>query len=147
MVILIDTNILLDFFLHREPGYLTCKAVIDYCVENHGKGYVAFHSIPTIFYVLRKYADLDKRKSILKDICSILTVTGVNHEDVVEAIDREDFYDFEDCLQMYCAKGIDADYIVTNNIKDYSGSDIPAITSGQMVEIIAEQREEEDTEE
>ena len=71
---------------------------------------MAFHSIPTIFYVLCKYADLDKRKSILKDICSILTVTGANHEDVVEAIDREDFSDFEDCLQMYCAKGIDADY-------------------------------------
>lgn len=80
-----------------------------------------------------------------RDICSILTVTGVNHEDVVEAIDREDFFDFEDCLQMYCAKGIGADYIVTNNIKDYSGSDIPAITSEQMVEMITEQSEEEDT--
>ena len=43
---------------------------------------------------------------------------------------------------MYCAKGIDADYIVTNNIKDYSGSDIPAITSEQMVEIITEQSRE-----
>ena len=115
---------------------MICKAVLDYCVGNQGKGYVAFHSIPTIFYVLCKYADLDKRKSILKDICSILTVTGANHEDVVEAIDREDFSDFEDCLQMYCAKGIDADYIVTNNTKDYSGSDIPAITSEQMVEIM-----------
>ena len=82
-----------------------------------------------------------------KDICSILTVTGASHEDVVEAIDREDFSDFEDCLQMYCAKEISADYIVTNNIKDYSGSDISAITSEQMVEIMKEQSAEDDIEE
>ncbi len=50
-------------------------------------------------------------------------------------------------MQIYCAKGIDADYIVMSNIKDYSGSDIPAITSEQMVEMIREQSSEDDIEE
>ena len=129
MVILIDTNVLLDFLLHRDANYLTAKRVVEYCMSNPGKGFVAFHSIPTLFYVLRKYAHVQKRRELLKDLCSVVTVAGAEHEAVLEAIDRADFQDFEDCLQMYCAKAIGADYIVTNNTKDYKNSDIPAITS------------------
>lgn len=131
MVILIDTNVLLDFLLHREQGYRSAKKVVDYCVENPEKGYIAFHTVPTIFYVLRKYVDLPKRREMLKDICSVVTVIGTSHGKVMEAIDRQDFSDFEDCLQMYCAKDVGADYIVTNNITDYMQSDVPAITSEQ----------------
>ena len=43
------------------------------------------------------------------------------------ALQREDFSDFEDCLQDECAKQIHADYIVTRNTSDFSTSDIPAI--------------------
>lgn len=40
-------------------------------------------------------------------------------------LEREPF--FEDCLQVECAKGYGAEYIVTRNVADYSISDIKAI--------------------
>ena len=54
----------------------------------------------------------------------------------VEALEREEFSDFEDCLQDECAKGIGADYIITRNVKDFEQSKVPAITPEQFLEIV-----------
>ena len=59
----------------------------------------------------------------------------------VKAIDRDDFSDFEDCLQMYCGIENYVSYIVTNNGKDFEASDIPAITPEQMLSVIKRKRD------
>lgn len=65
---------------------------------------------------------------MLKKLCLVLQVTGASHESVCYAIERDDFPDFEDCLQDECAKEIQADFIVTRNIDDYRHSEVKAIT-------------------
>lgn len=42
-------------------------------------------------------------------------------------LQNENFSDFEDCLQMECAKAYGAQYIVTRNVGDYKSSEIKAI--------------------
>lgn len=63
-----------------------------------------------------------------------LTVTGASHEKVVDAVNREDFPDFEDCLQVQCAKKIKADYIITRNVSDYVCSNVQAVTPKEFAE-------------
>ena len=67
---------------------------------------------------------------------NFLTVAGASHNAVVRAILNEDFPDFEDCLQEKCALEVGADYIITRNVKDFSASEIPAVTPAEMIEII-----------
>ena len=64
----------------------------------------------------------------MKNILSIIEVTGVGHNDVLRALDMEEFDDFEDCLQDRCAENVNANYIITNNVKDYNESVVQAIT-------------------
>jgi hypothetical protein len=45
----------------------------------------------------------------------------------IEALVDDSFNDFEDRLQVECARLINADYIITRNIIDFSKSPIPAI--------------------
>lgn len=97
---------------------------------------MAFYSIPNIFYIMRKTHDQKKRRELLIEICNVLTVVSASHEKVVDAINREDFLDFEDCLQLQCAKEIQADYIITRNANDYRYSDVEAITLEQFMEIM-----------
>lgn len=47
----------------------------------------------------------------------------------------EDAFDFEDCLQMECAKSYGAEYIVTRNVLDYSVSDIKTILPSEYLEL------------
>lgn len=58
----------------------------------------------------------------LKDICSILTVAGASRVQVLEAIDNVQFKDFEDCLQDECARTVNADCLVTCNLKDFKAA-------------------------
>jgi len=42
--------------------------------------------------------------------------------------------DFEDCLQVQFARDFLADFIITRNANDYSGSDVPAILPRKLIE-------------
>lgn len=46
MVILIDTNIALDFLTMRQPYYDDAREIIRICADEQICGYIAFHSLP-----------------------------------------------------------------------------------------------------
>lgn len=54
MVVLIDTNIILDILEKHTPFYEYSSEVLSYCASGKLKGYIAFHSISNIFYILGK---------------------------------------------------------------------------------------------
>ena len=132
MVVLIDTNVIIDFLLEREPFYEAAAEVLRKCAGNELTGYLAFHSIPNIWYILRKVPEKNRREWLM-DLCSFLHVTGASHEDVVKAIANEAFGDFEDCLQDRCAKSRRAQYIITRNVKDFASSRVPAILPDEFL--------------
>ena len=45
MVLLIDTNIILDYLLKREPFYNNAKAVMEKCCLDDFHGYIALHTV------------------------------------------------------------------------------------------------------
>ena len=120
----------------REPFYNDARKIIRLCASEKVQGYIAFISLPNIFYILRKsHSDADRRK-MLRKLCLVLHVTGASHESVCSAIERDDFSDFEDCLQDECAKEVSADYIVTRNIGDFQSAKVKAITPQDLLEMI-----------
>lgn len=133
--ILIDTNVLLDYLLTREPFYEDAKEVILTCTEGETKGCIAAHSISNMFYILRKDYDAKQRREILVNLCTIFDVEGIDKAKLLSGLQNEDFSDFEDCLQMECAKAYNAEYIVTRNIDDYKASVIKAILPKEYLKL------------
>ena len=133
--ILIDTNVLLDYLLEREPFFEDAKGVILSCVEGNVKGCIAAHSIPNMFFILRKDYDSNERREILLNLCEIFDVEGIDKAKLLSGLANEDFTDFEDCLQMECAKSYGADYIVTRNVADYSVSEVKAIQPKEYMKL------------
>lgn len=125
--ILIDTNVLLDYLLEREPFFMDAKEVILSCTDGKVKGCIAAHSIPNMFFILRKDYNEKERREILLNLCKIFDVEGIDKAKLIEGLANENFSDFEDCLQMECAKSYEADYIVTRNVSDYVTSEVKAI--------------------
>lgn len=110
--ILIDTNILLDYLLEREPYFENAKKIIVLCVEGKVKACIAAHSIPNMFFILRKDYTTKERREVLTNLCSIFDIEGIDKLKLLSGLANEEFSDFEDCLQMECAKSYGADYIV-----------------------------------
>lgn len=69
------------------------------------------------------------------NICKIFDVEGIDKTKLLAGLENEDFADFEDCLQMECAKTYGAEYIITRNIFDYKSSEIKAILPKDYLEL------------
>lgn len=133
MRILIDTNILLDYIVEREPYAESARKIVQLCKENRMEGCIAAHSIPNIFYILRKDYSISERRELLLGICKIFHVEDLNTLKLVNALNDTGFSDFEDCLQAECAKTYNAQYIVTRNPKDFKTSIVPCITPDDLI--------------
>ncbi|MDR3276225.1 MAG: PIN domain-containing protein, partial [Treponema sp.] len=127
LVALIDSDTLIDVLTLREPFADTAKKVFQACLDKKVAGYIAAHSITNIFYILRKNYSLEERKQMLLDLFDIVDVVGVVKSLLIKALVYEDFDDIEDRLQVECAQAVNADYIITRNIGDFTTSPIPAI--------------------
>lgn len=139
MLILIDTNVLLDVIARREPHVTFSEKVIDLCRQEIINGAIAGHSVLNAMYVLRKNFTLAERKEIFLSLCEFLYVESVDFGKIIQALKDDNFSDFEDCLQMQCALSLRADYIVTRNVKDFAASEIPAVTPEDFLKILEEQ--------
>ena len=139
MLILIDTNVLLDVIARREPYVIFSEKVIDLCRQEIINGAIAGHSVLNAMYVLRKNFTLTERKEIFLSLCEFLYVESVDFGKIIQALKDDNFSDFEDCLQMQCALSLRADYIVTRNVKDFAASEIPAVTPEEFLKILEEQ--------
>ncbi|MCL2186757.1 MAG: PIN domain-containing protein [Treponema sp.] len=137
MVILIDTNIILDYFVLRQPFADNACDILTLCFKEKCNGYIAAHSVSNIFYILRKQFSVSKRKELLIDLCEFIEVAGIQKKQVIDALTDEDFNDFEDRLQVECARLINADYIITRNISDFLSSPIPAILPEDFLQKMA----------
>ena len=133
--ILVDTNVLLDYLLIREPFYEDAKKIVHACVEGTVKGCIAAHSISNIYFILRKDFNAKERREVLSSLCSIFDVEGIDKAKLLSGLQNEDFIDFEDCLQMECAKAYNARYIVTRNLADYKISEVQAILPREYLEL------------
>lgn len=138
MLILIDTNVLIDFIAKREPFYAFSEKVVDFCRQEIIDGAIAGHSVLNAMYILRKNFSLSELKAIFLNLCEFLYIEPVDFEKILSALKDDNFSDFEDCVQMQCALNFRADYIVTRDIKDFRGSEIPAITPEDFCKILSE---------
>lgn len=103
MVILVDTNIIIDALANREPYADDAKRIMEKCAAREITGILAAHSIPNLFYILRKNFSQEERRFLLKNLCEIFQISDLNEKKIVAALENNVFSDFEDGLQEECA--------------------------------------------
>ncbi len=135
MKVLIDTNIILDVLCARAGLYEASASVMKLCEISRISGVISALTVPNIVYIMRKELDAVRTRDIIEKLQLIFTVADLKASDITKALSM-DFKDFEDALQSACALRIGADYIITRNIKDFSGSGAPAISPESLLEII-----------
>lgn len=120
--ILVDTDVLLDFFFDRQPFSESAAKVLSLCEDKKLNGFTTAVIIANTYYLLRKAAPHAQVVDKLKSLLNIIQVIEITHDDVVSAL-NSDFKDFEDALQNFSAASFgDIDAILTRNIKDFADS-------------------------
>lgn len=134
ITVLIDTNIFIDVLQDRIPFTDNSQAVIGLVTQKKIKGAVAAHSITNLWYILRKTHSDEERRNYILSLFEIFDVISIDKNRLVAALENSNFKDFEDCLQDECAYGINADYIITRNAKDFESSMVKALTPEEFLE-------------
>jgi len=138
MRILIDTNVIMDFIVEREPFSDDAEKVIELCLNKGISCCIAAHTIPNLFYILRKHLLVAERRDILLKICKMFTIVGIDSSKLESALQDSNFEDFEDCLQVQCAKDYLADFIVTRNVKDFTNSPVSVLEPAKLIAKLTE---------
>ena len=126
--VLIDTDVLLDFFFDRKPFAEFSTEILNLCEENKIIGFTTPVIISNVYYLLRKTAKHDIIIEKLKQLLTIIEIIKMDKNAVINAL-NSNFKDFEDALQNFSA--IDngsISIILTRNIKDFKTSELAILT-------------------
>ena len=133
MKALIDTNVILDFILRREPYYENAAKINILSEKGHIYGYISASAVTDIFYVAKKeLKNKDTVIILLKNILKTIRIASVTEGSIHEALDLE-WDDFEDSVQYVAGQSISADYIITRNPKDFADSRIKVISPEEFL--------------
>ena len=134
--ILIDTDVILDFFFDREPFSNQATSIFNLCEKRLVLGFITPVTVSNVYYLLRKTAKHEKVVESLKMLMSIMDISTVNKESLLEAL-NSDFKDFEDAIQNFSAQfENEIKVIVTRNIKDYKASSLSIMTPDTYLRFI-----------
>ena len=135
MKLLIDSNVVLDVLQNRHPNYETSYKVLVMCYDKKLLGYISTLTFANIVYIMRKKLNSDKVVELLEYLNPIFDFVDFKKSDIEQAAAMK-WKDFEDAIQYLAATQVKAQYIITRNLKDFSLSEIPAITPDVLLEIL-----------
>lgn len=130
--IFIDTNVILDDILVRE-GTESAKRILQLGVEKVIRLCLSAVSTINIAYITRKSVSRERLYEIFDMYLRYFVILPDTDMDIYDSI-RSDNPDFEDAMQLRCARSGQVDAIVTNNTKRFVPyTDIPVFTPDEFL--------------
>lgn len=114
MRLLLDTNVILDVLLNRQPWVHDAARIWQAISDYRHTGYLTASAVTDIFYVVRRQAGLLVASQAVSVCLRSLEICTVDRE-VLEISARLRGNDFEDNLQIACAIRDGLDAVVTRD--------------------------------
>jgi predicted nucleic acid-binding protein len=126
VIILVDTDVLLDVALDRAPFADGAVAVLDRVETGVDRGFVAWHTMANLYYLLRPQHGHGRSVTFLRELAGVVQVAPTTSSHLAAAMSLP-MRDLEDAMQVGAALACSADAIVTRNVRDFRRSPVPAV--------------------
>ena len=137
MKLLIDTNVVLDVLLRREPFSKIAAEVLNLTQRDDVREYVSASAITDIYYIANKQLkDRAAVRDLLERLLKIVSVAAVSEQEIRNALNLT-WADFEDSVQYSVALLNEMDGIVTRNPDDYQEANMRIWLPEQTLELFA----------
>ncbi len=125
--LLIDTNVVLDFLLAREPFDTAAKRIFELAVREEAKLYISINSFTDIIYFVCKEYDAELVRTQMTELLDFVTIIDAGHKDALKSLKMPGFKDIEDAFQAQCAVKDGIDFIITRDRKGFQNSPVGAM--------------------
>ena len=132
MNILLDTNVVLDVALARQPFCQAAEMILDASDFRRVRLFITASSATDLYYVLRKEKGRDVGLRFIRRLLECVDACGVDKGTLVAAL-NSDFPDFEDAVQNAAAIDSQIEIIVTRNKADYRTSPLVVLSPDDFV--------------
>lgn len=132
MVLLIDANVILDVLLNRQEFVKDSSIIWKLCETGKVKGYVSAITFANLVYIMRKQLNSKAIEDVFQKLNLIFDFTDFSVSDLTRAAEWN-WEDFEDAIQSATAERVQADYIITRNVRDFSKSKVIAFTPSELL--------------
>jgi len=116
--ILLDTNVIVDVALERQPHFEASQQVLLLVVQGEIEGYISASTFSDIYYIVRKGRGREWTRDFLTWLVTCCQIATVNQAAIEMAL-NSDFTDLEDAIQYSTAVVNNLDAIVTRNPQDF----------------------------
>lgn len=130
--IFIDTNILLDVFLERDPFCRPAQIVWSLAEKRRVRAAISAVSVSNIFYILERLSSEDKAYRAIETLTEIFKIQDVTSRIIGEALSFR-HADFEDAIQYFCALKFRANVILSRDPKGFADSRIPVMNCSEYL--------------
>ena len=133
MRVLIDTNIVLDFLLQREPFFQDADLLFQAIDAGQVVGYVTATTLTDIFYISRKHSrSVEQARQAVSATLTAMVICPVNRA-VLESAFNSGLADFEDAVQIFCAVAQGLDAILTRDDRGFLNSPVPVLSIQELL--------------
>jgi len=123
----IDSDIILDLLLKREPFFSDSQKVVAMIERNYFSGFTSSLIIANCFYIISNNRDKKTALKAISKIRSILNILQLTDKEIGESLNSS-IKDFEDGVQYFIALNNGINNLITRNISDYRDLDINVLT-------------------
>ena len=135
--VLIDTDVLLDFYLDRKPFSDDSLQLLLKCEQKQVRAYITPVIVANTYFILRRHATHHYVIERLQVLLNTIHILAMDQKQVLAALESK-FTDFEDALQYFSAVNSNKiDAIITRNIKDFKKSTLPVFTPNEFLATFA----------
>ncbi len=129
--LLLDLNVILDVLQKRQPHFDASARVWAAVEEGSLRGFVAAHSVTTLFYLLTQHLDRNQAIAAIHDLVGVFSIATVDEVAIRHALSYG-WKDFEDAFQMAAAAGVEADFLITRNPKDFPAGPVAVLQPAEL---------------
>lgn len=132
MKVLIDTNVILDHLLKRDPFYRAAAQIFTETENGKITSFISATTVTTVYYLVSKVFGNKTAHSTVGELLQLFEVAPINRTVLTSAL-QVNFADFEDAVVHEAALHNGLSGIITRNIKDFSKSKIPVLAPEEFI--------------
>jgi predicted nucleic acid-binding protein len=129
---LIDTDVVLDLLLKRQPFYSDALLLWQAADQGRFERYVSAITPIKAFYVARKSMGGAAARAVVAQLLGVVRVCTID-DGVLTVANILSMSDYEDAVQVASALASGLDAIVTRNLSDYAAAPIPVFSPAQFL--------------
>lgn len=121
MKLLLDTNVILDIALKREPFVEQAVLLLKTAQRCSLQLFMTATTVTDLYYITRKEKGKETALAFIEDLLQFVEVASVDKQIILHAL-RSEMPDFEDAIQAYSARQENITTIITRNEGDFAKS-------------------------